>query len=87
MESGGELHVVTAQSGPRHVLVSITDHGRGIEPEAKERIFQLYYTTKPGGHGIGLAQAFRAVQLHNGHITFESETGTGTTFHLRFPIS
>jgi signal transduction histidine kinase len=87
MESDGELHVLTAQSGPRHVLVSITDHGHGIEPEAKERIFHLYYTTKPGGHGIGLAQAFRAVQLHNGHITFESETGAGTTFHLRFPIT
>ncbi|MBV9210600.1 MAG: PAS domain-containing protein [Acidobacteria bacterium] len=87
MDSGGELRVTTARSGERHVLISITDHGRGIEPEARERIFQLYYTTKPGGHGIGLAQAFRAVQLHNGHITFESEAGTGTTFHLRFPTN
>lgn len=87
MDSGGELRVKTTQSGERGVLISITDHGCGIEPEARERIFQLYYTTKPGGHGIGLAQAFRAVQLHNGHITFESESGAGTTFHLRFPTT
>lgn len=87
MDGGGELRVTTARSGERHVLISITDHGRGIEPDARERIFQLYYTTKPGGHGIGLAQAFRAVQLHNGHITFESETGAGTTFHLRLPTN
>lgn len=85
MEGGGELRVTTAREGERAVLISIRDHGRGIEPEARERIFHLYYTTKPEGHGIGLAQAFRAVQIHNGHIAFESEPGRGTTFHLRLP--
>lgn len=87
METGGELRVKTEREGERAVLISITDHGRGIEPEARERIFHLYYTTKPGGHGIGLAQAFRAVQIHNGHITFESEPGIGTTFNLRLPAA
>ncbi len=87
MENGGELLVTTAREGERAVLVSIADHGRGIEPEARERIFHLYYTTKPEGHGIGLAQAFRTAQIHNGHITFESEPGIGTTFHLRLPAS
>ncbi|HEY0377128.1 MAG TPA: ATP-binding protein [Pyrinomonadaceae bacterium] len=83
MEHGGRLLVQTAKDGDRHVLVSIKDHGPGIKPEARERIFHLYYTTKPGGNGIGLAQAFRAVQLHNGHITFDSQPGEGTTFNIR----
>ena len=54
------------------------------DPEkARERIFHLYYTTKPGGNGIGLAQAFRAVQLHDGRITFDSQPGQGTAFNIR----
>lgn len=87
MENGGSLNVTSARDGERAVLISIKDHGKGIELEARKRIFHLYYTTKPGGNGIGLAQAFRAVQLHNGHIAFESEEGAGTTFHLRFPTA
>jgi signal transduction histidine kinase len=83
MEQGGRLTVSTAQDGDNAVLVSITDYGTGIEPEARGRIFHLYYTTKTGGNGIGLAQAFRAVQLHNGQITFESQPGQGTTFYIR----
>jgi signal transduction histidine kinase/HAMP domain-containing protein len=83
MEHGGRLLVSTANDGSGGVLISITDHGAGIEPEARERIFHLYYTTKAGGNGIGLAQAFRAVQLHNGQITFNSQPGQGTTFNIR----
>jgi signal transduction histidine kinase len=83
MENGGRLIVSTARDDSGHVLVSITDHGTGIETEARGRIFHLYYTTKPGGNGIGLAQAFRAVQLHNGQISFTSQPGQGTAFHIR----
>jgi signal transduction histidine kinase len=83
MEQGGRLIVSTANDGADSVLISITDYGAGIEPEARERIFHLYYTTKSGGNGIGLAQAFRAVQLHNGQITFDSRPGQGTTFNIR----
>ncbi|HKR01659.1 MAG TPA: ATP-binding protein [Pyrinomonadaceae bacterium] len=83
MEHGGRLLVATARDGEGSVLVSIKDHGRGIEPGERERIFHLYYTTKPYGNGIGLAQAFRAVQLHNGRITFDSQPGQGTTFNIR----
>jgi signal transduction histidine kinase len=83
MEQGGRLLVSTTRDGENSVLVSIKDHGRGIEHAARERIFHLYYTTKPGGNGIGLAQAFRAVQLHNGQITFDSQPGHGTTFNIR----
>ncbi len=87
MEHGGRLEVATRLEDDRTVLVSIKDHGAGIPVEARERIFHLYFTTKREGHGIGLAQAFRAVQLHNGQITFDSSPGTGTTFYLRFPTA
>jgi signal transduction histidine kinase len=83
MAHGGRLVVSTSQDGAQDVLVAITDHGVGIEPQACDRIFHLYYTTKPGGNGIGLAQAFRAVQLHNGQITFTSQPGHGTTFNIK----
>ena len=83
MEQGGRLLVSTARDGSQGVLISIKDHGTGIETEARERIFHLYYTTKPGGNGIGLAQAFRAVQLHNGQITFQTQPGQGTTFNIK----
>ena len=83
MEHGGSLRVSTALDDNQNVHISIQDHGTGIETEARGRIFHLYYTTKPEGNGIGLAQAFRAVQLHNGHITFDTQPGRGTTFHIR----
>ena len=53
--------------------------------EIQNRVFQLYFTTKANGSGIGLATTFRVVQLHNGTIDFTSEPGKGTTFRLRFP--
>jgi signal transduction histidine kinase len=83
MEQGGSLLVSTARDDDQNVHISIQDHGTGIDAEARGRIFHLYYTTKPEGNGIGLAQAFRAVQLHNGQITFDTQPGHGTTFHIR----
>jgi signal transduction histidine kinase len=83
MEQGGSLLVSTALDDDQNVHISIQDHGTGIEAEARGRIFHLYYTTKPEGNGIGLAQAFRAVQLHNGQITYDTQPGRGTTFHIR----
>jgi signal transduction histidine kinase len=83
MEQGGKLIVSTTQDDDRNVHIAIRDHGTGIETQAHGRIFHLYYTTKPEGNGIGLAQAFRAVQLNNGQITFDSHLGRGTTFHIK----
>jgi signal transduction histidine kinase len=59
----------------------------GIPPELRDKIFRLYYTTKPEGSGIGLAMTFRIVQLHDGAIDFTSEPGKGTTFVVRLPVS
>jgi PAS domain S-box-containing protein len=87
MPEGGTLEVATMLDDNNGAHILIRDHGVGISAEARSRIFNLYYTTKKGGTGIGLAQAFRAVQLHNGQIDFESEEGQGTTFDICLPVS
>lgn len=85
MPHGGKLEVETGSDDEKDVFIAITDHGPGIPEEARDKIFNLYYTTKPKGSGIGLAQAFRAVQLHNGRIKVESEVGRGTCFRIILP--
>jgi PAS domain S-box-containing protein len=85
MPEGGPLKIKTSRGNDGSARITIIDRGIGIPEDARERIFNLYYTTKKGGSGIGLAQAFRAVQLHNGTIRFESEVGVGTTFDFILP--
>jgi PAS domain S-box-containing protein len=85
MPEGGPLKVTTLNEKDGTVRVVVVDRGIGISQEGRDRIFNLYYTTKKGGTGIGLAQAFRAIQLHNGSIRFESEVGVGTTFEIILP--
>ncbi len=57
----------------------------GIPPNAHDKIFTLYFTTKPGGTGIGLAMSYRIIELHNGSIDFSSEPDHGTTFRVSLP--
>ncbi|MGH9451381.1 MAG: ATP-binding protein [Terriglobia bacterium] len=84
MPEGGELRVrAHAESGS--VNLDIADQGTGIPEEARKKIFSLYYTTKPGGSGIGLAMAYRIIQLHEGSIHFLSEINHGTTFRISLP--
>lgn len=84
MPSGGELKV-SARERRHQVEIEVADQGVGIPPEARSRIFSLYYTTKPSGTGVGLAMSYRIVQLHNGSIDFSSEVQQGTTFRLTLP--
>lgn len=84
MGEGGSLILRVGSQG-RRIMLDVADTGPGIPPEVSEKIFHLYYTTKPQGSGMGLAMTFRAVQLHNGTISLTSEIGNGTTFHLEFP--
>jgi len=85
MPEGGPLKVATSRAADGSARITITDRGIGIAEEDQQRIFNLYYTTKKGGTGIGLAQAFRAVQLHGGEISFKSEVGVGTLFEITLP--
>lgn len=86
MPGGGRLTVSLQRRGEM-VDIEIEDTGRGIAPEHRQRIFQLLFTTQPGGSGIGLASAFRTVQLHNGSIDFKTEVGRGTTFRIELPLA
>jgi signal transduction histidine kinase len=86
MPEGGELRF-EALTGEDTAEIRITDTGRGIPPELREKIFRLYFTTRKEGSGIGLAMTFRIVQLHDGTIDFTSEPGKGTTFFIRLPIA
>jgi signal transduction histidine kinase len=85
MPEGGPLKIATVRDKDDLIKIIISDRGIGIPREARDRIFNLFFTTKKGGTGIGLAQAFRAMQLHNGSIRFESEVGVGTTFEITLP--
>jgi PAS domain S-box-containing protein len=83
---GGRLKVSLSRKG-EFAAISVADTGRGISAGDRSKIFQLFFTTRPGGSGIGLANTFRFVQLHNGRIEFESEVGRGTTFRIDLPMA
>jgi PAS domain S-box-containing protein len=85
MPSGGLLHLTVKREND-NALIMVRDHGTGIPENIRDKIFNLYFTTKAGGSGIGLAMAYRVMQLHHGSMEFTSILEHGTTFYLRFPI-
>jgi PAS domain S-box-containing protein len=86
MQGGGPLQVSLMEES-RMALIAIRDSGDGIPEEIQQKIFNLYFTTKKEGSGIGLAMTYRVVQLHNGSIDVQSKVGQGTTFTLRIPLN
>ncbi len=86
MPGGGQLHFWSGVYG-NMAEIRISDTGAGIPPEVRDKIYNLYFTTKEKGSGIGLSMTFRILQLHDGAISFESEPGKGTTFSLRVPVA
>ena len=67
-----------------HILISVSDNGPGIEPEALERIFIPFFTTKKQGSGIGLSLSRQIMRMHQGNLTVDSEVGKGSKFVLKF---
>jgi signal transduction histidine kinase len=86
MPEGGRLDVILEESYKMAIL-RIADQGPGIPEEIRGKIFDLYFTTKSGGSGIGLAMTYRIVQLHHGSIEVESNVDRGTEFRLRIPLT
>jgi signal transduction histidine kinase len=84
MPHGGTL-TISARRDEDSVITEIRDQGVGIPHELQEKIFELYFTTRKGGSGIGLAQTYQALQWHYGSIDFETAEGQGTTFRFRLP--
>src|ERR1017187_9722342 len=86
MPGGGILRVVLEEHKKTAVL-RIADEGTGIPDEIRDKIFDLYFTTKTEGSGIGLAMTYRILQLHHGSVEVQSKVDRGTEFHLRIPLA
>ena len=86
MPDGGELSVRLTEDG-RNAVIKVQDHGGGIPDEIRPKIFDLYFTTKRDGSGIGLAMTYRILQLHHGQLDVESKIGEGSTFSLSVPTT
>jgi signal transduction histidine kinase len=86
MPQGGTL-TVTLEEQKKFAVIRIADEGQGIPDDIREKIFDLYFTTKSGGSGIGLAMTYRILQLHYGSIEVQSRPGRGTEFVLRIPLA
>ncbi|MDQ3070887.1 MAG: ATP-binding protein [Acidobacteriota bacterium] len=84
MPQGGALRI-DARAVGRRVRVDIADTGSGIPPEHLARIFDLYFTTKKKGSGIGLSMVYRIIQLHDGEVEVQSTPGAGTRFRIFLP--
>ena len=84
MPTGGQLRMI-ASGTDRDAVVDVEDTGTGMPPDVLERIFDLYYTTKAEGSGIGLSMVYRIVQLHGGEIEAESTPDVGTRFRVTLP--
>jgi signal transduction histidine kinase len=86
MPEGGKLEVVLEEENGT-ALLRIADEGTGIAEEIREKIFDLYFTTRSAGSGIGLAMTYRILQLHHGSVEVQSNGEHGTEFLLRIPLA
>ncbi len=87
MPAGGAVTLAAGRSPDGAIEVRVSDEGVGIPAEDLERIFRLYYTTKPQGSGIGLSMVYRIVQMHDGRIDVDSAVGRGTVMTMTLPVS
>ncbi|MBV8477582.1 MAG: PAS domain-containing protein [Acidobacteria bacterium] len=85
MPQGGCL-TIRARREEATAVIEVCDQGSGIPKDVQDKIFELYFTTKKGGSGIGLAQTYQIMQWHYGSVEFETAEGQGTTFRLRLPL-
>ena len=85
MPQGGELIVRTA-AVKKEAVIEISDTGCGIGPDKIDKIFDAYYTSRPGGSGLGLPTARKIIEAHGGTITVNSHVGKGTLFTVRLPL-
>jgi signal transduction histidine kinase len=85
MTGGGTLRLSARGISRRRVEIAVEDTGSGIAPEHLQKIFDLYFTTKSDGSGIGLSMVYRTVQMHDGEIEVQSTPGTGTRFRILLP--
>ncbi|HME37088.1 MAG TPA: ATP-binding protein [Candidatus Sulfotelmatobacter sp.] len=83
----GGLLTISARREDNAVVAEVRDQGGGIPQDLHDKIFELYFTTKKDGSGIGLAQTYQVLQWHYGSVDFESIDGTGTVFRFHIPVA
>jgi two-component system sensor histidine kinase TtrS len=81
-----EVRIAAARSPGGDVEITVEDTGPGLAPEALERVFEPFYTTKPDGIGIGLSLSRSIVDAHGGRLWATAVGGRGATFHLLLPV-
>jgi signal transduction histidine kinase len=86
MPAGGVLKI-SAHTEDHAIVAEVRDEGGGIPQDMHDKIFELYFTTKKEGSGIGLAQTYQILQWHYGSVDFESADGAGTTFRFHIPVA
>lgn len=84
---GGGILTISARRESDTVLAEVQDQGGGIPKELHDKVFELYFTTRKEGSGIGLAQTYQILQWHYGSVDFESAETTGTVFRFQIPIA
>jgi signal transduction histidine kinase len=84
MPDGGQLTIQAARE-PEGICLSMIDTGKGMTAEAASRAFQPFFSTKPGGTGLGLATTRKIVEAHGGTIVLQSEVGRGTKISITLP--
>jgi len=86
MAEGGEL-ILTTRACQDHVILEVTDTGKGIAPSELDKVFEPFFSTRKGGSGLGLPTCRRIIEAHGGSIRVHSQVGVGTRFVLNFPLS
>ncbi len=84
MPNGGEMILTTRHEGPWAIL-DVTDTGVGMTEDVRSRVFDAFYSTRPGGSGLGLPTTRKIVEAHGGTISVQSEPSKGTQFTIRLP--
>jgi two-component system sensor histidine kinase TtrS len=81
-----KVSLTVAREGPA-IVAAVSDNGPGLAPEAREKLFEAFFTTKPGGLGLGLSLSRSIVEAHGGHLSVDDHAPAGTTFRIYLPIA
>ena len=84
MPKGGQL-VVRTYHVAGGVAINLIDTGSGMDAKTQERVFEAFFSTRPGGSGLGLPTTRKIIEAHGGQITCQSEPGRGTQFTIKLP--
>jgi signal transduction histidine kinase len=85
-EESGELNITSTRTNDGKLLVAVSDSGIGLPEAGAERIFDAFFTTKPGGTGMGLSISRRIIEAHGGRLWASANAGGGTTFQFTLPV-